>query len=104
MQILPFKPYPGFDWIMLGLCGVFSIVTPEAAILSLIWFGFAIHHLCNLLSMKMVNKPFVITSKHSKNEGIHPVGLILLVPYFLGVVFCFKAFFQFSIFLNNLLF
>jgi len=85
--MLPFNPVPGFQWIMLTICILFAFLDPKTAFISVLWFGFASHYLCNKVSLKLVKKRFIIPGRYTKNKELHPIGLLLLVPFSLGSIY-----------------
>ncbi|WP_343862729.1 hypothetical protein [Aliiglaciecola litoralis] len=85
--MLPFKPFPGFKWVLLVSCFAFALIRPEAAFVSVIWFSFASFYLCNKLSLRVVGKPFEIPARGVERKNIHPFGLLLLVPFFAGAFY-----------------
>jgi hypothetical protein len=101
MQLLPFKPYPGFDWFVLGICIILTLMNPKAAIVGFIWFSFAVHYVCNRISVYLVNKPFVLPVRGTKLEELHLVGLLLLPFFFLGVFFSTYLLFNLGIYFNE---
>lgn len=102
MQILPFKPYPYFDWIVLGLCVILAVIRPPVAIISGIWFYFAFHYFCNIVSIKVAGKRFIVPTKHTKGEKIHPFGVLLLVPFLAGIYVSTYGVWCLAKFINNL--
>jgi hypothetical protein len=73
-MMLPFKPFPGFEWLLLASCFTFALIRPEAAFVSVIWFGFASFYLCNKLSLLVVGKPFEIPHRGVEWKKLHPFG------------------------------
>ena len=88
MQILPFKPYPFFDWVVLGICLLFAFLRSEAAIISGIWFGFFSYYLCNKFSLRFINRRFTLPSKSYgfKKQDYHFSDFLLFVPFFAGIL------------------
>ena len=86
-MMLMFKPFPGFKWVLLASCFAFALARPDAALVSVIWFGFASFYLCNRLSLHVVGRPFEIPARGASKNNIHPFGLLLLVPFFIGTFY-----------------
>ncbi len=61
--MIPFQPFKGFTWVLLGIFVLFAYLDSKAAIASAIWFGFASHYLCDITSKRYMNKPFQFPHK-----------------------------------------
>ena len=103
MQLLPFKPFPYFDWVILGICFLFAVIQPKAAILSLIWLHFAFQYLCNMISIRLVNKPFSIPFSNIQRGSMYFVDFLLAPLYLAGLLFSIKLIYISAKFINSYL-
>jgi hypothetical protein len=101
--MLPFKPYPGFHWVLLALCIIFALMRPEAAMVSFIWFAFFYHFILNRISIGLSGKKFTLPGRHTKDEELHLVGLLLLIPYSALLIYSVYGLHAFAVYVNQFL-